>query len=298
MPSMLIPRDTFALLSEVFDGHLAWVSETGGQFCALWSDYNGKSCRVYWRAVDGQFPAAVRVFDKTQADAEHVIHLDKRGVIALQRTLDAQKKALKSESSGCEGISLSLSESQLGVQRHSLESVTAPVRQPVEFALGRSSMDHPVGLNVNFLIDALAGADQATIGFCNSESAVFVNISDNSKTVIMPMRLDYPTTSEQPAKEPEAPAPEPTPDETEPVSAAPEEPAPEPEDVKFTIEYPGGEKLGEFSVPKHEEPVVETPVEPASSSGWQSMSYEQLRALAAKASADAIARKAARRASV
>lgn len=132
------------------------------------------------KLIDGRFPEYGRVIPKDPANRLRATRDELRQ--ALQRTAILSNEKYR-------GIRLSLKAETLLIQAHNPEQEEAEEQVGVNY----DGEEMEVGFNVNYLLDALGAidGDDVQIGLADSNSSCLIEAptSENTKFVVMPMRL-------------------------------------------------------------------------------------------------------------
>lgn len=132
------------------------------------------------KLIDGRFPEYGRVIPKEPANRLRATRDELRQ--ALQRTAILSNEKYR-------GIRLSLKAETLLIQAHNPEQEEAEEQVGVSY----EGEEMEVGFNVNYLLDALGAidGDDVQIGLADSNSSCLIEAptSENTKFVVMPMRL-------------------------------------------------------------------------------------------------------------
>ncbi len=132
------------------------------------------------KLIDGRFPEYGRVIPREPANRLRATRDELRQ--ALQRTAILSNEKYR-------GIRLSLKAETLLIQAHNPEQEEAEEQVGVNY----QGEEMEVGFNVNYLLDALGAidGDAVQIGLADSNSSCLIEAptSENTKFVVMPMRL-------------------------------------------------------------------------------------------------------------
>ena len=132
------------------------------------------------KLIDGRFPEYSRVIP---GETDNIVKADRELLRrALQRTAILSNEKYR-------GIRLTLSEGLLTIQAHNPEQEEAEEQVEVEY--GGDALE--IGFNVTYLLDALGVIDEdnVEVGLVDANSSCLIRApaSDDSKFVVMPMRL-------------------------------------------------------------------------------------------------------------
>src|SRR3970040_992033 len=158
--------------------------ESEGELKIMWGQSHIRvekpGIRLTSKLIDGRFPEYQRVIPK---DPPHIIKAD-RDLLrqALQRTAILSNEKYR-------GVRLELRENNMVMQDNNPEQEEAVESLEVEYR--GASME--IGFNVNYLLDALAAIEEATveIGVTDGNSSCLIVAPGNrsTKDVVCPMRL-------------------------------------------------------------------------------------------------------------
>jgi DNA polymerase-3 subunit beta len=173
---LIVPRKGVLELSRLLDGEGEVQLALGANHIRVQLD----GIRLTSKLIDGRFPEYSRV---VPAQPKHVIKADRNLFRqALQRTAILSNEKYR-------GVRLELSPNSVVLQANNPEQEEAVETLEVEYA--GDSME--IGFNVNYLLDALAAVETEQVEFgvtdANSSCLIREPGSDNTKFVVMPMRL-------------------------------------------------------------------------------------------------------------
>ena len=173
---VIVPRKGVLELQRLMDGDGEVELTLGANHVRAQLD----GIRFTSKLIDGKFP-----------DYERVIPVDPKNIITAERGLlrhALQRTAILSNEK-YRGVRLSLADNNVTIQANNPEQEEAEESVEVEY----SGENIEIGLNVNYLLDALSAVskDQVEISLSDASSSCLIRGSgtDNSKFVVMPMRL-------------------------------------------------------------------------------------------------------------
>jgi len=173
---VIVPRKGVLELQRLLDGEGEVDLTLGANHIRVQLD----GIRLTSKLIDGRFPEYDRVVPK---GVENVISAD-RGLLrqALQRTAILSNEKYR-------GVRLNLGQNSLTIQANNPEQEEAEEALEVEY----SGPEMEIGFNVNYLLDALGAVDedQVHMGLGDSNSSCLITgpTTENTKFVVMPMRL-------------------------------------------------------------------------------------------------------------
>jgi DNA polymerase-3 subunit beta len=138
------------------------------------------SIRFTSKLIDGRFP-----------DYERVLPSNPKNVLIAERKLlrHALQRAAILSNEKYRGVRLVLAENNVTIQANNPEQEEAEESLEVEY----SGETMEIGFNVNYLLDALSAVSEdqveVSLGDTNSSCLIRGPNTDNSKFVVMPMRL-------------------------------------------------------------------------------------------------------------
>ena len=173
---VIVPRKGVLELQRLLDGEGDLDLTLGANHIRV--QLNG--IRFTSKLIDGRFPEYERVVPR---DIQNVVTAD-RGLLrqALQRAAILSNEKYR-------GVRLDLGENSLTIQANNPEQEEA--EEALEVDYGGTLME--IGFNVNYLLDALGAVDedqvQLGLGDANSSCLIKGPTTENTKFVVMPMRL-------------------------------------------------------------------------------------------------------------
>ena len=173
---VIVPRKGVLELQRLLDGEGDFDLTLGANHVRAQLD----GIRFTSKLIDGRFPEYERVMPR---EVQNIISVD-RGLLsqALQRAAILSNEKYR-------GVRLDLAENSLTIQANNPEQEEA--EETLEVDYGGTVME--IGFNVNYLLDALSAVDedqvQLGLGDANSSCLVKGPTTENTKFVVMPMRL-------------------------------------------------------------------------------------------------------------
>ena len=173
---IIVPRKGVLELQRLLDGEGDFDLTLGANHVR--AQLNGN--RFTSKLIDGRFPEYERVMPR---EIQNVIRAD-RGLLsqALQRAAILSNENYR-------GVRLDLGENSLTIQANNPEQEEAEETLEVDY----SGAVMEIGFNVNYLLDALSAVDedqvQLGLGDANSSCLIKGPTTENTKFVVMPMRL-------------------------------------------------------------------------------------------------------------